>query len=479
MANQTEVRSAQSREILLSQTIIFRVVDDFQEQFVQGKFSNPLRAMTECHGKITEELSKNKIPRELFPISMTIGDIDPFSIGGEFEENYLPLLSDFALDPETPGFKNLQQTEKEISIEYKRRGMSLTRYDPLARGTPEIRNIMANEARKTGLPVESAEQVWMGYGAMNIAGRIFRTLGNMYPGREPGLITSAPCFMMLPNAAKDNHFKTQLINVEDLPDQELTGQRLREFLDPKTNKYVNHVVPDVLLITPANNPTGHSMKPENLYEVLTLMNERSPSTVYIFDMAYMLMIPREKAQALTQIMQETNILNKSFFIFSDSKTLAQPGGRCGSAVIFNPDLQQAFQADTIRNFPTYSGPLDIRFQALHKIIPEASYTKFNSLLEQRQKALLETLRDLDPDGKYFANLDEINLSEQDVRLYLFPKITNDWFEIIKKLRIVGAPGSCFGGSNQSMRFSLGAVSTEEILRKSPQTLSRWQEKFSS
>jgi len=369
-----------------------------------------------------------------------------------------------------------------LKIKSKKRGVYGTRYDVEARGTRDARNLIRREMVAIGLNTDSEEQVWMAHGEMEALGRSFRALSNFFKrqkGKEAVLWSPSVCFTVANNAASDNGLIVEYIPTSDLLHQEITAERIQTFLDERAK------TPDIMFITPGDNPRACSYNAENLRQVLLKMKEINPEIVFIFDMAYMSMIPVEKAKALIAVIQETGVDQRAIFAISESKRLARPGTRIGAAVIFNEELKKVFQADTIRNYPGFSGEVDVLFRALSYIIPPETIAAYISMLRQRQQALLEVLRDLNPEGQYFKNLDLISVPgyskinaevlKQDVPLYLWVELQEGVspFEIIKKLGIVGVPGSVFGDTGNHMRFSLGVVSTADILRKSPKTLARW------
>lgn len=465
-----------SPENSAAQTIISNTADKYRQFMEQKQFPNPLRGMEQCFKEITNLFEKNNLPSELLPVSMTIGDLSPISFDDEPEEKYIGLADRLVLDPEGYNFALKQQLERKILIDYKKHGDYLTRYDVSARGTEESRNLIGKEFGEIGIPITTNE-VWMADGGMAALIRIIRTFNNHQikeNGMNGRLLAPTPSFIMATNVALDNGLKVEFVPTSHFPDQELSPEAIDEFY-----KTPNRLGIDAVLITPANNPTASSYKPENLKRTIERINQYNSRAIFIFDMAYISLIPNERARAIVQTIVDSQILGQSFFAFSESKILARPRQRVGAVVIFNKIFQEMFQQDTIRNYPSFSGTVDVEFQALKKIITPQTTKLYLDLLRQRQQTLLETLRILDPEKKYFTNLDQIsipgypalseNSREQDVPLYLWVKMQPgvDAFEIIKKFGMIGSPGTCFGCEDCHLRFSLGVVSTKDILNKLP------------
>jgi aspartate/methionine/tyrosine aminotransferase len=203
-------------------------------------------------------------------------------------------------------------------------------------------------------------------------------------------------------------------------------------------------------------------------------------------MAYMAMIPKKRSEEIMQVIKETNAYSQSIFALSESKHYAQPALRVGAIVVpDNKFLQTAIQDDTIRNYSSYGYKTDVWFQVLNKMITPETLAEYNLLLRTRQYALLEVLRDLDPSHKYFKNLDTLSVPgfhdegdgtvEMDNPLYLYIELQEGISalkDVAKDLGIFGVPGSVFGDQYNHMRFSLGVVSLEQILKRSPTTMKR-------
>ncbi|MFN4213055.1 MAG: pyridoxal phosphate-dependent aminotransferase [Microgenomates group bacterium] len=348
-------------------------------------------------------------------------------------------------------------------------------YDPSARGLPESKKLIADEAKALGIDA-SEENVWMADGGMGGLVRTFRGLANHLKNEgvsNPTIVVSSPCFTMARNVAQDNGLTIIDIDSSDLPRQELTPERLGQTL--------NGQIPNIILITPSDNPTARSLDPENLKALIEKFLELNPDGYFIFDMAYISMIPPEKVQAIINVIKESGAYQRAIFAFSESKKYAIPGIRVGAAVIPNKKLGNIFQADTIRNYPTYSKTIDFEFQARAQLVSQESLEKYLQLLRQRQQTLLDVLRALDPNKEIFEGLKDIAIpgyegkspqatTIQDVPLYLWVKLkpgVSAW-DLIEKLGIIGVPGEVFGDEGNHMRFSLGVISTSDILNLLPE-----------
>jgi len=453
--------------------------------------------MRKCRNDIIGKLKENELPLSLAPVDATIGDIGPGSIKGRLEEDYLHLLGDLYLDPrEESKYREKGEEKYRIFVDYANKGIFLTSYDSYAKGTTESRQLFANEAQKIGLDAKGPNNVWLAEGGMGALVRIFRMLNWRYNKdhqKAPKLLAAVPSFTMSMKAARKEGFEVDPIDASDLPKQELNADRLNRYFE----ELGNETIPDVFLITPANNPTAMSYEPAVLQGVIETMLEHNPNVQFVFDMAYMSMIPVEKARAIMQVIHNTGIDQKALFVFSESKVLARPGTRIGAIMTLDlgykeniqneleKPLGQSIDEDVMDSMPTYSGELDVEFQAIRNLInknPEI-LSKYFSLLRQRQQVLLEALRKVGSD--FFEDLDLISVNgyekksldaiEQDVPLYLWVKLKPEAnpFDIIKKLNIVGAPGEAFGIKGGYMRFSVGYSSTDELLSIAPETHKRW------
>jgi len=479
-----------------AKAIIGERIDFWQAKSTEPGF-NILRGMRKARADILQKLDEAKLPPHLAPVDATIGDIGPGSIKGELENDYLHLLGDLYLDPRQTEKHWEKEIEKQrIRTEYAEKGVYLTSYDSYARGTKESRQLFVQEAKEIGLDAQGADNAWLADGGMGSLVRIFRVLNWRYNKdhkKTPKLLAAVPSFTMTLRAAQREGFLTDKIDVSDLSRNELNSERLHRYFE----EVGKDKIPDVFIVTPANNPTAMSYEPETLRGVINTMLSYNPQVQFVFDMAYMSMIPRDKARAIMQVLKETGVDKKSLFAFSESKVLARPGARIGAIMTLDlgfkenaaneleKPLAQSIDDDTMDSYPGFPGELDVEFQAIRNLVNRNPETleKYFSLLRQRQQALLEALREVGTD--FFENLDQISIPgyeklrpdavDQDVPLYLWLKVkpnTNP-FEIIKKLNIVGAPSQAFGMGNGFMRFSVGYSSTNELLGIAPQTLKRW------
>jgi len=460
-----------------AQQIISFIVDRYQSQAAQAP--NQLRFMEQCVAEISEQLKIEGL-FQYVPFRAVIGDVDPRTFGrtrnGEvdsMESQFANLADALLLDPRTERYQEmlLARAILEQSAFNDLSQGAPSQYDTTARGLPISRQIIAQEADQLGITADK-DDVWMGDGGMGILVRSFRTLTNLLKQKKgedyrPSVIISFPYFNMAGNAASDNGLRIIDIDASDLPKKQLTAQRLEEQLGDKK--------PDIFLITPADNPTSRSIDPENLRGLIESFLKINPEGYFIFDMAYISMIPRKTASAIMKVVEETGAIKKSIFAFSESKKYAIPGLRVGAAVILGEKLKTAFQSDTIRNYPGFSKTVDYEFIVRSQMVKPESLNEYIALLRQRQYYLLTTLKALDPNHELFEDLDDIlipgyenELSQatlvQDVPLYLYVKLKDgvSAWDLIKKLNIVGVPGKVFGDTQNYVRFSVGVVSTSDI-----------------
>ncbi len=529
------------------------VIHKYYQGILQGKFPNPLRAMEDCAQEMAMILKKNKFPDTFSPLVATIGDVsspgfnrklDPeereeireqsLSSGEEidfklfirdpFESEFSGVANDLGL---YPGAKFFGKESKFVKILKRYRRIfedaekwgktSLLRYETSGRGSIGSRNLFAEQAKSLGIEVES-DDVWLTEGGMGALNRLGISINSFFKNptdpkmapRKARLLAPLPCFTMVPKAQKELGLDVSYISAQDLPDQELDGQRIDRYFEEQAelaNVYGGKMdyVPDIMYLIPADNPTSRSVDPEKLRSVILRAREVNPEMVFFFDMAYMKLIPKKKAEAIITVIKETGAIDHAAFAFSDSKRLGQPGSRFGAIVI--PKNSSVYEKqlgtgngriqETTRTInPGWSVQTDVMYQAVNKFVGEKDVEGYKNLLRQRQTALLEVLKELDPTGKYFKNLDRIHIPldedskapegavSQDVPLYLWVEVNKEdgdflkkCFDIISDLNIVGVPGTVFG-DNGHMRFSVGVISTLDILKKSDKVMRRWIDRLS-
>lgn len=464
--------------------IVSLIVDDTIAKLARNEFPNALRGINHAANQIKGALQKEGLNPDDFIMAGTIGDVDMRLPGKDvLEKNRFGHLEEgLLLDATSELFSEGQRVERELLANY-RESMNMFGYDPIARGTKESRELIREEAKSMGVTTDDIDAVWLTDGGMGALARIYRSLHSHYKkgeGRDAVLLSPEVCFPMATNCAADHGLQVDLVKTGDMPGQQINKQSLMRYFGDGGR------APDIMLLTPAENPTAKSYEPQNLREVLTLLQQKNPAMVFIFDMAYMAMIPPARSSELMDIIKETGAYGQSIFALSESKHYAEPALRLGATIIpENKVLQEAFQNDTIRNYSSFGWKTDIWFQVLNRVVTPEVLADYNLLLRTRQYALLEVLRDLDPTHRYFKNLDALSVPgfheprdgtvEMDNPLYLYIELQDGISaldDVAKDLGIFGVPGSVFGDTYNHMRFSLGVVSLTQILKRSPQTMSR-------
>lgn len=526
------------------------IINKYYQGILQHIFPNPLRAMEDCAKEM--KLALKDFPDNYHPLVATIGDVSTIGFNRELKANEAeeilehslttgeeidfrlftndPFETEFAgvadglgldtgerNDGKKSKFGSIVEEFSRIFKDAKEQGhVSLHRYETTGRGSEQSRRLFAEQAESLGIEA-GVDDVWLtdgGMGALNRMGIAMNSHFEKNHGRKARLLAPAPTFTMTPTAQAELGLETSYIDAQNLPNQELDGQALNEYFRNQAelaNLYggKQDYIPDIMYLIPADNPTARSVDPEKLRGVIEASRQANPEMVFFFDMAYMKLIPKKKADAIIQVIKETGAMDHSIFAFSDSKRLGQPGSRFG-AIVVPKDAHivdekakdkkvilgtgQGLIQDTTRKInPGWSVETDVMYQATNKFVGEEDVEMYKRLLRQRQTALLEVIKDLDPDGRYFKNLDRIHIPVdeneeppegsvvQDVPLYLWVEINNDGgdflrkcFDIIEDLNIVGVPGTVFR-DNGHMRFSLGVVSTLDILKKSDRVMRRWRE----
>jgi aspartate/methionine/tyrosine aminotransferase len=456
-----------------------------------------------------EELRKNAL---LFGevVSFKPADNDPFETEFADLSNKMGLKPVKKYNKEDLKFNKIISRFQQIFTQVWGNGKSPHRYETSGRGSEKSRKIFAAQANSLGIKVDS-DDVWLtdgGMGALDRASISINSFIDQKFNRKARVLAPNPCFTMVPGAQKELGLDVSYIDVQDKSAQELDVERLNKYFleqEEMANRYggKKDYIPDILYLTLADNPTARSVDPEKLRGVITEALKMNEEMVFFFDMAYMKLIPEKKAKAIMKVIKETGALKHSVFAFSDSKRLGRPGSRLGAIVVpkdatlYGKQLgtkNGRIQETTRTIHPGFSVETDFMYQAINQFVKEEDLVDYKRLLRQRQQALLEVLQALNPGEKYFKNLDKIYIPQneddlipeemnvQDVPLYLWVEINKEnkdflekCFEIIEDLNIVGVPGTVFKDENH-MRFSVGVISTIDILNKSPEVFARWAKK---
>lgn len=435
-----------------AQAIIKKVVAEFRQ-----KEPNPsLRMMATLCAQIITRMKREGIPPSEYPLAAHIGDISPDI--DEQNESPFVWLKDF-LGFTSSGRAQLHQIEENIRGQLEETGIAPSRYDLEVMGLPFTRQLLAQELARYGFE-SSPEEIRLvdgGTAAYNLA---FSAVGarvwNEHQ-RQPRLLAVLPTYTMATNCARDKGMQVMFADATNLPQQELTAEVLLQFSQEQPD-----FTPDLMYLVPTNNPMASVADPEKLQVLLEQAQKLYPEMQYCFDLAYLGLVPLEKASAMIAAINRSGVNSQSYFCYSESKRLMNPGARWG-AFVAPADLQELVGAYAKRgSFSTFSRIADLawasqltkisQYREQHKSDP---ITNIRALFQQRQRLLLQYLQQINGEQPLFVDLPE---NPPDIPLYLWLKLNQgvNAYDVIERLKIVGVPGGVFGDPRY-MRFAVGAL----------------------
>lgn len=439
---------------------------------------NPIRATNTLYHELCHDLAKANISTDFWPINLTIGTIEPRKFNQEV--GFETLAAEMGLDPQGVEFQKIMtaaltrwsqnfQASPDESV-------SLTSYDPLAAGTLETRESCLAHLVKLGFKLFSPAQIFLCAGGMDGLARASRSLINNFKLEveinfneisqavknnfqiEPKITTlfPVPGFKMTAVAAKLAGSNVVTLTTLSKNDFSLTSEELSLALknNPETK---------IIILTPFNNPTSKIWEEKKLIKILSQINLLVPQAAVIFDMAYAELVDPVECQKVVQAIQNQLIFARSLLVFSSSKHLGNLRLRGGYILAGSQALADLVQLDTLATYPSVPILTDLVYGELLKYFDAFEVSnRFRALLLKRKTALLAVLQQINLGRKIFLNLAKIDL-QKEVPLYLYAELadgTSPWD--LAELGILGVPGSAFGGTNQTIRFSLGVITTMEI-----------------
>lgn len=213
-------------------------------------------------------------------------------------------------------------------------------------------------------------------------------------------------------------------------------------------------------ITPAGNPSGTKMTPDQLYSTCKTIIKKSPNALILLDVVYVRTLPKLEAQKLLKdVIQDKELLNRVMWLDSFSKSHGLCRERLGMYFSVNSDLFARYHAANI----TYSaGPgqiKDIQFHCLGTMSEKdkKSIEELHEFWRRERKGLYNYLSkfiDLfEPEQKHITSDD----LEKSLGLYILMK-TKPGIKaqnVFIKTGILGV--DTMMGSGHHIRFSVGTL----------------------
>ncbi len=433
----------------------------------------PIRVMARMVGELEKQCRELNIAEEVIQseiVNRTIGDVNLRRVtecegepGGPGDYRLLADELGVALPGEQlHGFvasgetylwlrNQMHQCEQELL----QQGFDLRIYDLQGVGNPVLRNWLAGEMQKLGLPV-SVERVYLAIGAMDSIDKVLRGLGQIYREQhntDTAVLFPNPGFNVPEWQAKTLGYRVHKFRTRAEDHFKLTATQLDDILQQ---------APDIriLYLTVTSNPTAFAYTADELTNLLSVLRKywQSGRTIHIVaDLAYIGTAKPDEDQARIVTFTAPDVLQHTIFISTFSKSHTLTGERLGWVTIGDPKIAAALMPCWSNTMASLPAEWQLRFMAYYRLIQSRPWLveKLRAFYKLRRNRLIAQLQQIDAEQHLFA---QIHLGD-DATVYNWSQLRpgEDAFSLFEKTGIAGVPGSGFGYTDDYIRLSIGVI----------------------
>ena len=333
-------------------------------------------------------------------------------------------------------------------------------YDLLAVGNPILRGGLAEEMQNWGLSV-TADQVYLGLGAMDSIDKTLRGLRQMYREQDVSdvaVLFPAPGFAVPEWQARSYGYRLHRISTLAEDRFKLTAAQLYDALAG---------APDIRIVylTVTNNPTTFAFTPDELndiHAVLHKYHKAGREVLILADLAYVGTGRPEEDQARMASFAPPDALQHTIFVSSLSKTHTLTGERFGWVTVGNSALAALIAPGWSNSMASLPAEWQLRFMAYLRLIKARPWLieKLRALYRLRRERFFAQLHQIDKELHLFAHI----YIDDDATVYNWSQLRpgEDAFSLFEKTGIAGVPGSGFGYTDDYVRFSIGVIPVPEV-----------------
>jgi len=353
----------------------------------------------------------------------------------------------------------LRNQMQQCEMELLQQGIDLRIYDLQGIGNPVLRNWLAEEMQKLGLPV-SVERVHLAIGAMDSIDKVFRGLGQVYLEHydtNTAVLFPAPGFNVPEWQARTLGYRLHKFRTRAEDHFKLTASQLDDILQQ---------APDIriLYLTVTSNPTAFAYTADELTNLHAVLRKywQSGRTIHIVaDLAYIGTANPDEDLARIMTFTAPDVLQHTIFISTFSKSHTLTGERFGWVTIGDPKMAAALMPCWSNTMASLPAEWQLRFMAYFRLIQSRPWIveKLRALYKLRRNRLIAQLQKIDAEQHLFA---QIHLGD-DATVYNWSQLQpgEDAFSLFEKTGIAGVPGSGFGYTDDYMRLSIGVIPVPE------------------
>lgn len=464
------LRSKQEQYALL-RTLRQQIVERYRPVIMQG--SGPTRVMARMVGELEQQCRDNSIDDETIRaeiVNRTIGDVNlrrvnecEGSVGGSGDYRMLADELGVALPGEqlhgytASGATYLWLREEMMHCEriLLQQGFDVRIYDIPGIGNPLLREWLAGEMQKWGLPV-AKEQVYLALGAMDSTDKTLRAMSHFLRERDeaiPGILFPEPGFTVPEWQARSYGYALHRFHTTATHSFKLTPAELDTLLKQW---------PDIRLIylTVTNNPTTFAYTASELEALFAVMRpywECGRDIYMLADLAYIGTCEPEADIQRMKAFTKPDALRHSLFLSSFSKSYTLTGERFGYVTIGDLKLAPALGVGWTNSTASLPGEWQLRYMAYYRLIQSRPHLieKLRALYRLRRQRLITQLSRINEQQGLFEEI----YTGDDATVYVWSRLCQgeDAFSLFEKTGIAGVPGSGFGYSDDFIRFSIGVI----------------------
>ncbi len=433
----------------------------------------PIRVMARMVAELEKQCREFNIAEEVLQseiVNRTIGDVNLRRVtecegeaGGSGDYRLLADELGVALPGEQlHGYRAsgetylwLRDQMQQCEMELLQQGIDLRIYDLQGIGNPVLRNWLAEEMQKLGLPV-SVERVHLAIGAMDSIDKVFRGLGQIYleqNNTDTAILFPAPGFNVPEWQARTLGFRLHKFRTRPEDHFKLTASQLDDILQQ---------APDIriLYLTVTSNPTAFAYTADELTNLHAVLRKywQSGRTIHIVaDLAYIGTAHPDEDLARIMTFTAPDVLQHTIFISTFSKSHTLTGERFGWVTIGDPKIAAALMPCWSNTMASQPAEWQLRFMAYFRLIQSRPWIveKLRALYKLRRNRLIAQLQQIDAEQHLFA---QIHLGD-DATVYNWSQLQpgEDAFSLFEKTGIAGVPGSGFGYTDDYIRLSIGVI----------------------
>ncbi|MFI5271687.1 MAG: pyridoxal phosphate-dependent aminotransferase [Ktedonobacterales bacterium] len=441
------------------------VAERFRPQVAAG--AAPIRVMVRMVHEVEDEcrargIAADVIAREV--VNRTIGDVNlravsPRDDGAEFvslaDDMGLALPGEVIGGRESTGerYRWIHERMLDFERELLARHWDMRMYDIAGVGNPVLRELLRKHAVSHWGFCPPASEIFLSLGALDGLDKFFR--GYMMARRAAGdtqvaVVFPAPSFNVPEWQAKSLGYRMHRLYTRPEDHFKVTPAMLRDALDKASDIRAFY-------LTVSNNPTAFAYSPAELRALFDVVASADRELLIVADLAYIGTGDLGEDRARMAEFNRPDVLERTVFVWSFSKSHTLTGDRCGWVAFGDPQLAARVIPGWINTVASLPADWQLRYMANVRLFAEHPELeqRIRALYHHRRERLHAQLLRLDKRHQIFAR---VNLDDGGT-VYNWSQLRpgEDVFTLFGATGIAGVPGDAFGYSDDFVRLSVGCI----------------------